>query len=116
MALLLPLGTIDPGSGRYANDLRGGRLTGVIDPLPYPILRVPAAEGSNARAVLLGGQDKIGARGRVRLGTEVIEVGGVFVRRGDLEMLLIGGNSARASPKSCRASFRPRQPTSGAGA
>ncbi len=99
MALLLPLGTIDPGSGRYANDLRGGTLTGMIDPLPYPILRVPAAEGSPARAVLLGGQTKIGAQGRVNVGTEVIEVGGVFVRRGDLEMLLIGGNSAKASTK-----------------
>ena len=28
LALLLPLGTGDPGSGRYANDLRGGTLIG----------------------------------------------------------------------------------------
>lgn len=34
-ALLLPLGTIDPGSGRYSDGLRGGSLTGVVDPLPY---------------------------------------------------------------------------------
>lgn len=97
IALLLPLGTIDPGSGRYANDLQGGTLTGVIDPLPYPILRVPAADGTPARAVLLGGQDKVGVQGRVAVGTSVIEVGGVFVRRGDIEMLLIGSNGAKAS-------------------
>lgn len=97
MALLLPLGTIDPGAGGYADDLRGGVLTGVIDALPYPILRVPAADGSPARAVLLGGQDKVGAQGRVRSGTPVIEVGGIFVRRGDLAMLLIGPDSAHAS-------------------
>ena len=97
LALLLPLGTIDPGSGRYADDLRGGALTGVIDPLPYPIIRVPATKDGPARAVLLGGQDKVGAQGRVQKGTPVIDVGGVFVRRGDLEMLLINANSARAS-------------------
>jgi len=95
-ALLLPLGTIDPGSGRYADDLRGGTLTGVIDLLPYPILRVPSTEGTPARAVLLGGQTKVGAQERVAVGTPVIEVGGVFVRRGDIEMLLIGGSGAKA--------------------
>jgi hypothetical protein len=94
MALLLPLGTIDPGSGRYQDDLRGGTLTGVIDPLPYPILRVPASKDAPARAVLLGGQQKVGVQTRVSLGTPVIKVTGVFVRRGDLEMLLIGGNGA----------------------
>lgn len=96
-ALLLPLGTIYPGSGRYADDLRGGTLTGVIDPLPYPILRVPATDGSPARAVLLGGQTKVGAQERVAVGTPVIDVGGVFVRRGDIEMLLINVNGAKAS-------------------
>lgn len=95
LALLGPLGTIDPGAGRYANDLRGGTLTGVIEPLPYPILRVPGAGDTPARAVLLGGQDKVGAQGRVDVGAEVIEVGGVFVRRGDLEMLLVSGRGAK---------------------
>jgi hypothetical protein len=97
MALLLPLGTIDPGSGRYADDLRGGKLTGIIEPLPYPILRVPASGDTPARAVLLGGREKIGAQKRVDLGTPMIDVTGVFVRRGDLEMLLIGDNGAVAS-------------------
>lgn len=97
LALLLPLGTIDPGSGGYANDLRGGTLTGVIDPLPYPILRVPGRDGTPARAILLGGQDKSGAQSRVAVAAEAVEIGGVFVRRGDLEMLLVGGAGARAA-------------------
>ena len=96
VALLLPLGTIDPGSGQYADDLQGGALDGVVDPLPYPILRVPAGDGMAARAVLLGGQSKIGAQGRVGAGGSMIEVAGVFVRRGALQMLLIGDNSIKA--------------------
>ncbi|OYW62481.1 MAG: hypothetical protein B7Z10_01695 [Rhodobacterales bacterium 32-66-7] len=95
LAFLGPMGTIDPGAGRYANDLRGGTLTGVIEDLPYPILRVPGAGDTPARAVLLGGQDKVGAQDRVAVGAEVIEVGGVFVRRGDLEMLLISGGGVK---------------------
>ncbi|MGQ0567873.1 MAG: hypothetical protein ACT4OK_22790 [Gemmobacter sp.] len=97
LAVVLPLGTIDPGAGRYANDLRGGVLTGVIDPLPYPILRVPAADGAPPRAVLLGGQEKVGVQDRVDVGAAVVELGGIFVRRGDIEMLLVPGNGAKAS-------------------
>jgi hypothetical protein len=97
IAVLLPLGTIDPGAGRYADDLRGGVLTGVIDPLPYPILRVPGADGEPPRAVLLGGQEKIGVQAPVDAGTPVVELGGIFVRRGDIEMLLVPGNGAKAS-------------------
>ena len=92
LALLLPLGTIDPGTGRYADDLRGGTLTGVIDPLPYPILRVAGSPEAAPRAVLLGGQTKIGAQDRVDTGAPAMQIGGVFVRRGDLEMLLIGND------------------------
>ena len=97
LALLLPLGTIDPGTGRYADDLRGGSLTGVLETAPYPILRVPATADSPARAVLLGGQDKVGAQGRTDRGTPMLDIGGVFVRRGDLEMLLINDSSAQPS-------------------
>lgn len=90
MALVLPLGAADPGPGRYANDLRGGVLTGVIDPLPYPILRVSAQNDSPARAILLGGQQKFGVQGQAgKIGANVVDVGGIFVRRGDLEMLLV---------------------------
>ncbi len=90
LAIVLPLAAADPGPGRYVDDLRGGTLTGVIDPLPYPILRMPAQGDTPARAVLLGGQAKIGAQGQAAAaGPGLVEVSGVFVRRGDMEMLLV---------------------------
>jgi hypothetical protein len=90
MALMLPMGAADPGPGRYADDLRGGQLTGRIDPLPYPILRVAASDTGPARAVLLGGQEKFGVQGQAQTtGPVMVDVGGIFVRRGDMEMLLV---------------------------
>ena len=64
----LPLGTIAPGSARYADDLRGGTLTGVIDLLPFPILRRATANGALARAVLLERQTKTGVQETVASG------------------------------------------------
>ena len=64
----LPLGTIAPGSARYADDLRGGTLTGVIDLLPFPILRRATANGVPARAVLLERQTKTGVQETVASG------------------------------------------------
>lgn len=98
-ALALPFGMADPGSGRYVNDLKGGVLTGVIDPLPYPILRVAASDAGPARAVLLGGNIKIGVQDQVAALTALsVTAGGVFVRRGDLEMLLMGGDGLTSAP------------------
>lgn len=109
-ALILPLSTADPGSGRYVNDLQGGRLTGVIDPLPYPILRVPPSDGSPARAVLLGGQTKVGVQAQLDPeGSPSVAVGGIFVRRGDFDMLLTGQNGIQAAP-SGTAAFVPAAP------
>lgn len=109
-AVLLPLGAADPGPGRYANDLRGGSLTGVIDPLPYPILRVAASAEAPARAVLLGGQSKVGAQTQAAaLGTQRVDVGGVFVRRGDMEMLLVTPNGIKPA-KTTPAAATPAAP------
>jgi hypothetical protein len=108
MALIVPLGAVDTGPGRYADDLRGGALTGVIDPLPYPILRVPAAGDNPARAVLLGGQEKFGAQQQTAAAGPVpVDVRGIFVRRGDMEMLLVrpDGVVQSAAPVS---EFSPR--------
>ena len=107
LALMLPLGAADPGPGRYADDLRGGSLMGVIDPLPYPILRVPAKGDEPARAVLLGGQAKVGVQGQAAaLGPVAAEVSGVFVRRGDMEMLLVT-QSGIAKSAGGQQAFRP---------
>lgn len=107
-ALVLPAGMSDPGSGRYSDDLKGGVLSGVIDPLPYPILRVSAANGGPARAVLLGGATKIGVQGMLdATAGPGVTVGGIFVKRGDLEMLLLGDGAVRPAPE---AAFVPSQP------
>lgn len=90
LAVVIPLGAVDTGPGRYADDLRGGVLTGVIDPLPYPILRVIAQKDHPAKAILLGGQEKFGVQDQTaKIGNAPVEIGGVFVRRGDLDMLLV---------------------------
>ena len=96
MGLLLPLGAADPGAGRYADDLQGGTLTGVIDPLPYPVLRLPADGATPARAILLGGQSKYGVQGQMPA-SPAVDIGGVFVRRGALQMLLVTQDGVRAS-------------------
>jgi hypothetical protein len=107
-ALVLPAGMADPGSGQYSDDLKGGLLKGVVDPLPYPILRVPAANGVPARAVLLGGASKIGVQGMLNATAALgVTAGGIFVKRGDLEMLLLGGGALRPAPE---AAFAPAQP------
>lgn len=96
MGLLLPLGAADPGAGRYANDLLGANLTGVIDPNPYPILRLPADGTNPARAVLLGGQMKFGVQEQMP-DSPVVDIGGIYVRRGAMQMLLVTQNGVRAS-------------------
>ncbi len=99
-AIALPFGMADPGSGGYSDDLKGGVLSGVIDPLPYPILRVAAADGAPAQAVLLGGSSKIGVQDQVAGTTAAgVTAGGIFVRRGDLRMLLLGGGALKPAPE-----------------
>lgn len=91
-ALALAVSPEHPGSGAYVNDLGDGHLTGILETAPYPLLRVPASEDRPARAVMLAGPSKIGV-GQAAAGLDGVPVdaGGVFVRRGDLDMLLVGG-------------------------
>ncbi|ODN72598.1 hypothetical protein [Methylobrevis pamukkalensis] len=82
------------------DELRGGRLTGILETRPYPILRVPAAGDAPARAIMLAGSGKFGVADRAQpLAGTAVEAGGIFVRRGDLDMLLVGGgrNDLRAA-------------------
>ncbi len=106
-ALILPLSAADGGPGGYANDLRGGTLTGAIDPLPYPILRVAETGDAPARAYLMGGQAKNGVQASAN-NSGPVTVGGVFVRRGDMEMLLSNANQINPAPDA--AAFTPAPP------
>lgn len=91
-SITLVLDTDNPGSGSFAGPPVEGSLMGVIDMLPYPVLRVVAADDKPARAVMLAGTGKFGVADRVaKLEGQLVDVKGVFVKRGDLEMLLVGG-------------------------
>ncbi|NEI17457.1 hypothetical protein GR220_36760 [Rhizobium leguminosarum] len=91
-SVLMSLNTESPGAGSYADELRGEHLIGTMELKPYPILRVPAEGSKPARAVMLAGSGKFGVDARaLPLAGKTAQVGGIFVKRGDLEMLLIGG-------------------------
>ncbi|SCB49960.1 hypothetical protein GA0061101_13178 [Rhizobium lusitanum] len=92
-SVLMSLNTDSPGAGSYADELHGEHLIGMMELKPYPILRVPAEGSEPARAVMLAGSGKFGVDDRaLPLAGKTAQVGGVFVKRGDLEMLLIGGD------------------------
>lgn len=89
---LLSLNTESPGAGSYADELSGEHLIGIMEVKPYPILRIPAEGTKPARAVMLAGSGKFGVDDRaLPLAGKTVQAGGVFVKRGDLVMLLIGG-------------------------
>jgi len=91
-SMMLSINTDSPGSGSYADELSGGHVTGTMETHPYPILRVPADGARPARAIMLAGSGKFGVDDRaLALGGKQAQAGGVFVKRGDLEMLLVGG-------------------------
>ncbi|WP_346909858.1 hypothetical protein [uncultured Roseibium sp.] len=90
-AFVVALDTDSPGSGSFAGPPPEGELTGTIDLLPYPVLRVAASAGKPARAVMLAGTGKFGVSDRAeKLEGQSVVVGGFLARRGDLEMLLVG--------------------------
>lgn len=91
---VLSLSAANPGPGAFVNELKDGHLTGIIEARPYPILRVPAANGQPARAVMIAGQGKTGMQdAAAKLDGQWADAGGIFVKRGDLDMLLIGGKT-----------------------
>ncbi|WP_087003332.1 hypothetical protein [Rhizobium sullae] len=91
-SVLLSLNTESPGSGSYADELHGEHLIGTMEVRPYPILRVPADGARPARAVMLAGSGKFGVDDRaLPLAGKTAQASGIFVKRGDLVMLLIGG-------------------------
>jgi hypothetical protein len=98
-ALALALSPEHPGSGGYSNELQERHLTGVLETRPYPLLRIPASNGRPAHAVMLAGQIKTGVQSAAAaLDGATVDAGGVMVRRGDLDMLLVGGPVGLRAP------------------
>jgi hypothetical protein len=112
-SLAFSLSTHNPGSGGYVDELKGGRLSGVLETLPYPILRVPAQDGQGPRAIMLSGQGKSGVVNQADpLNGQWAAVSGIFVKRGDLDMLLVGGRPGLAGTEPPAGASTPNAPVS----
>jgi len=110
-SLAFSLSAQPPGSGGYVDELKGGRLSGVLETLPYPILRVPAQDGRGPRAIMLSGQGKAGvANAADPLDGHWAEVSGIFVKRGELDMLLVGGRNGLAGVEPPAGAVQPQAP------
>jgi hypothetical protein len=107
LALALSSSVDDPGDGFVAWG-QYQELSGIIETEPYPILRLPPGDGRHARAILLSGQGKNGVQGRAEpLSGAPAEAGGVFVQRGTIQMLQVGGRVGLRAPEGTAAQFRP---------
>lgn len=96
----------DPGTGEFRWALGEQELTGRLETLPYPVLRLPPdAEHPAGRAMLLVGSGKRGAVPEAAGfdGAPVTAAGVLLGREGAIDMLQLGGPLAAATA----ASFEP---------
>ena len=116
IALALTLTQDDPGPGGFRFDLGYQTLTGVIEQGPYPVLRLPPSAGyPDGHAIMLSGQGKNGVRQQAaQFAGQVVDAGGILLKRGDLDMLQVGGEvGIRTSETGLApqdADFRPSDP------
>lgn len=67
------------------------RLTGTLTVEPYPVLHLPPAPGlPRGRALLLAGDGKVGVGDVAAMAGQAVSMGGLALRRGDIEMLATG--------------------------
>lgn len=88
--------TSDPGDGRFV----GGRnnmqqFVGVVQELPYPVLRTAPSEGHpEPRTLMLTAPGKAGLQDRAaQLGDQVVNASGFFLSHGDMDMLQLRGQA-----------------------
>ena len=84
----------DPGQAGFRFDFGRQTVSGVIEPLPYPVLHV--TEGNDrirtGRTVMLTGQGKNGVMGDVtEFSGSVVNATGIILRRGALDMMQLAG-------------------------
>ncbi|MEM7267752.1 MAG: hypothetical protein AAF401_00715 [Pseudomonadota bacterium] len=84
----------DPGDGRFRGDFGRQTVKGVLELKPYPLLRV--TEGSEripeGHTLMLSAGGKRGLMGRAAsLGGQIVQVSGVMLKRGELDMLQVRG-------------------------
>ena len=87
----------DPGPGSFRWDFGEQTVTGIIEAKPYPILHV--TKGTDklpaGRTVMLSGQGKRGVIDQAApLDGKPAQVKGIVLKRGDLDMIQVGGMEA----------------------
>lgn len=94
----------NPGPGTFRWDFGEQTVTGIIEAKPYPILHV--TEGTDklpaGRTVMLSGQGKRGVMDQAApLDGKPAQVKGIVLKRGDLDMIQVGGmEGAPGDPQS----------------
>lgn len=90
-AFVISVTQADPGPGRF--DFTYRSFTGILETAPYPLVRIAPNETYPAgHTLLLSGQGKRGVQARATaLDGTVVDVGGVLLKRGDIDMLQVGG-------------------------
>lgn len=85
----------DPGDGAFRFDWGAQTVTGWLEAAPYPVLHVTRSDRFPAgHAVLLSGVGKTGVQGRAAALTDgPAQATGVVLKRGDLDMLQVGGGA-----------------------
>ncbi len=80
----------DPGPGRFFFQHKS--FTGILETAPYPLVRVaPDETYPNGHTLLLAGQGKRGVQDKAGpLAGQVVDVGGVLIKRGTIDMLQVG--------------------------
>ena len=118
VAVILTAGVLGFAIGATAADPGGGdytfpelTMTGVIEEQPYPILRIAAdADHPAPHAVMLSSEGTNGAAGTIAgLAGKRVEVRGLLIKRGDLDMFEIadGGVSEPQSDAAALAASVP---------
>ena len=108
--------TSDPGNGRFI----GGRANfqnyvGMIQELPYPILRTaPSEEHPEPRTLMLTAPGKAGLQDKaIELEGQIINAGGFILNRGDMDMLQAAGRAitpAEGELTAVQRAFTPAPP------
>lgn len=80
----------DPGPGRFF--FQHKTFTGILETAPYPLVRVAPNENyPEGHTLLLAGQGKRGVQATAAaLAGQVVDVGGVLLKRGTIDMLQVG--------------------------
>ena len=93
LSLAIALTQDNPGSGRFRSDFGYQTLTGYLEEKPYPLLHVlPGKTFPNGRTITLVGRGKRGAQGKAKgLHGQLVDAGGVIIRRGSIDMLVVRG-------------------------